>query len=66
MFEKAKETAGSRKFWACCAALVATAGAYATGEVGAGEALAATVVALSTYIGGLAHVDAAKAKAKAE
>jgi hypothetical protein len=52
----------SRKFWVLIAALVAVAGAYATGQIDTWQALQAAIAALAVYSTGIAIVDAGQPK----
>ena len=50
----------SRKFWALVVALIATAGAYATGQVDVWQALQAVIAALAVYSTGVAIEDSGR------
>jgi hypothetical protein len=56
--EKLQKLLRSRKFWALVAAVVTAAGAHATGQIDAWQAIQAIVAALAAYSVSIGLVDA--------
>jgi hypothetical protein len=52
----------SRKFWALVAALLATVGTFASGQISGWEALQAIIAALAVYSTGVAIEDAGRGR----